>query len=82
MKKIILITSVLLSINLRSQTKIIQTLSLLKNDSCFITTKIETKDGRGYKAELKCKYSDYDSLKVIERKRAKLIAQNFDWKNN
>lgn len=82
MIKIILIASVLFSINLKSQTNIVQTLSLLKNDSCLIITKIETKEGKGYKAELKCKYSDYDSLKVIERKRAKLIAQNFDWKNN
>lgn len=81
MKKIILTTSVIFSINLKSQTKIFQTLNLLKNDSCLIVTKIETSDGRGYKSELKCKYLEFDSLKIIERKRAKLIAENFNWKN-
>jgi len=82
MKRIILIASVLFSINLKSQTKIIQTLKLLKNDSCLIMTKIETSDGRGYKSELKCKYLEFDSLKIIERKRAKLISDNFNWKND
>ena len=81
MRKIILIALALFSINMKSQTKIVQTLNLLKNDSCSLVTKIETKEGKGYKSELKCKYSDYDSLKIIERKRAKLIAENFNWKN-
>lgn len=78
MKKIILITSVLFSINTKSQTKITQSVQILKNDSCLIVTKIETKKGNGYKSELKCKYLEFDSLKVIERKRAKLIADNFN----
>jgi hypothetical protein len=81
MRKIITIASFLLSINLKSQVKIVQTLNLLKNDSCLIITKIETKDGKGYKSEAKCKFTEFDSLKLIERKRAKLISENFNWKN-
>lgn len=81
MKKIILITSVLFSINMKSQTKITQSVQRLKNDSCLIVTKIETKKGNGYKSETKCKFLESDSLKITERKRAKLIADNFNWKN-
>lgn len=79
----IIITSILIafSINCKSQTNITQSVQRLKNDSCLITTKIETKKGNGYKSETKCKFTEFDSLKVIERKRAKLISENFNWKN-
>lgn len=75
------ITLVLFSINLKSQTIITQSVERLKNDSCLITTKIETKKGNKYKSETKCKFTEFDSLKIIERKRAKLIAENFNWKS-
>ena len=80
-KNVILTSFILFSINCKSQTIITQSVQKLKNDSCLITTKIETKKGNGYKSETKCKFSEFDSLKVIERKRAKLIAENFNWKN-
>lgn len=81
MKKILLITLVLFYLKSKSQTNITQSVQRLKNDSCLIVTKIETKKGNGYKSETKCKFTEFDSLKVIERKRAKLIAENFNWKN-
>jgi hypothetical protein len=71
----------LFSINCKSQTKINQSVRKLKNDSCLIITKIETKNGNGYKSETKCSLSELDSLKIIDRKRAKLISENFNWKN-
>lgn len=80
-KNIILISLILVSINLKSQTIITQSIQKLKNDSCLIITKIENKKGKGYKSELKCKYLEFDSLKITETKRLKLIADNFNWKN-
>ena len=81
MRNLIIFTLILFSINCKSQSKIEQSVFRLKNDSCLILTKIETKDGRAYKSELKCKFLEFDSLKLIERKRAKLISENFNWKN-
>lgn len=77
----IIIIIVFASINCKSQTKIIQSVERTRNDSCIIFTKLEVKDGKVYKSEAKCKFSEFDSLKVIERKRAKIIAENFNWKN-
>lgn len=65
----------------KSQTKIIQSLERTKNDSCIIFTKFETKEGKSFKSEVKCKFLEFDSLKIIERRRAKIIAENFNWKN-
>lgn len=76
-----IIIFLLFSINCKSQTKINQSVRKLKNDSCLIITKIETKKGNGYKSEIKCRLIESDSLKIIERKRAKLISENFNWKN-
>lgn len=81
MRKLIVIISLLFSTNCKSQTKINQSVKKIQNDSCLITTKIETKNGNGYKSETKCKMIESDSLKIIDRKRARLISENFNWKN-
>lgn len=81
MRNLIVITSLLFSIHCKSQAEINQSVKKLKNDSCLIITKIETKKGNGYKSETKCRLIESDSLKIIERKRAKLISENFNWKN-
>jgi len=77
----IIIIIVFASINCKSQTKIIQSIERTRNDSCIIFTKLETKEGKSFKSQVKCKFLEFDSLKLIERKRAKIISENFNWKN-
>lgn len=84
LNNIILISAILFSFVVKSQTRITQkTITLSKNrDSCMVVTEIIKNNTVVFNSMTKCKQMQLDSCQLIEWKRVKLINQNYNWKNN
>lgn len=83
MRKIILIILVIFSIKGKSQSRIIQTTEISKNnsDSVIVKTKFETINGKYFLSESKCRKEEIDSISKIDRRRAEKIIRDFGWRN-
>lgn len=71
------------SINCKSQSRIVQTTDISKNnsDSVIVKTKFETINGKYFLSESKCRKEEIDSISKIDRRRAEKIIRDFGWRN-